>query len=176
PADPHDVLDRLRRRSAGNALRARHRRERHVRQPRRGLVVADGGGAGPERDPDADAGHARRISVALARRVAAPPPLCDRAHRPPSRPQGRRAGAETRLRTRCRGRGGGAVTPETGRRVAPSRPGFRPLSIGVILAFAVTMGLSVLVPIYNDEVGWKIITTRFLLDGGTMISLFPRCD
>lgn len=68
------------------------------------------------------------------------------------------------------------MTLETGRRVAPSRPGFRPLSIGVILAFAVTMGLSVLVPIYNDEVGWKIITTRFLLDGGTMISLFPRCD
>lgn len=49
------------------------------------------------------------------------------------------------------------------------------LSIAVILAFVVTLGLSVLVPILNDEVGWKIITTRFLRDGGRMISLFPRC-
>lgn len=49
------------------------------------------------------------------------------------------------------------------------------LLLAVMVAFAVTFALSLLVPILNDEVGWKIITTRFLHDGGRMISLFPRC-
>lgn len=49
------------------------------------------------------------------------------------------------------------------------------LERAVVGAFAVTLLLSVFLPIYTDEVGWKILQARFFLDGGVNINLFPQC-
>lgn len=53
------------------------------------------------------------------------------------------------------------------------RPAF--LEWAALAAFAVSILMAPMVPIYLDEVGWRMITGRYLQDGGVMISLFPRC-
>lgn len=45
----------------------------------------------------------------------------------------------------------------------------------VIGATITSLSLAILLPIYTDEVGWKILQARYYLDGGRNITLFPQC-
>src|ERR1700730_9725265 len=41
--------------------------------------------------------------------------------------------------------------------------------------FTFIMGLAFMVPIYTDEIAWKMIEARYFLDGNALIYLFPQC-
>lgn len=51
----------------------------------------------------------------------------------------------------------------------------RILAFAVLVAFGLTFCLSALVPIYGDEVGWKILQARLFFDDFVNISLLPQC-
>jgi hypothetical protein len=44
-----------------------------------------------------------------------------------------------------------------------------------LLLFIISFQLSVFYPIYSDEFEWKLISSRFFLDQGKLIYLFPAC-
>ena len=49
--------------------------------------------------------------------------------------------------------------------------------IGVYLvSFAITIFSAFKLPVYVDEVQWKLTVSRYFLDGGKLIYLFPACD
>ena len=45
----------------------------------------------------------------------------------------------------------------------------------VIAAFALNYELAFRIPIYIDEVGWKILHARYFLDKHVSVTLFPQC-
>lgn len=46
---------------------------------------------------------------------------------------------------------------------------------GLIVVFAISLATAFFVPIYLDEIGWRILRARTDLDGGVGISLWPQC-
>ena len=45
----------------------------------------------------------------------------------------------------------------------------------VLAAFATTMAVGCFVPVYSDEVTWKLLQLRYLIDGLVNITLLPQC-
>jgi hypothetical protein len=43
-------------------------------------------------------------------------------------------------------------------------------------AFALALLLGVLMPLYTDDVGSRMITTRAIIEGGRLVSLLPQCE
>lgn len=52
---------------------------------------------------------------------------------------------------------------------------FRTLSVLFFVSFISVLFVAFHVPIYSDEIGWKMITSRFFLDSGSAFSLYPHC-
>lgn len=49
------------------------------------------------------------------------------------------------------------------------------LSVAFWSALAVTLASTVFIPIYQDEIGWKLLQARYFQDGGANITMFPQC-
>lgn len=57
----------------------------------------------------------------------------------------------------------------------PTNQAIRVCQLAVLLAFVITLGLSLFLPVYSDEVSWKFMQARLLIDGGVNITLYPYC-
>ena len=45
-----------------------------------------------------------------------------------------------------------------------------------LVSFMVTLWSALLLPVYMDEIQWKMTVSRYFLDGGKLIYLFPACE